>query len=69
MDNKENEIVAEYVTITKFLLEVSRIMKNKNVKIDLEDVATILKIYGEVEDETMKISYDVESKIGIIKIF
>ncbi len=65
----ENEIVAEYVTITKFLLEVSRIMKNKNVKIDLEDVATILKIYGEVEDETMKISYDVESKIGIIKIF
>lgn len=63
-----NEIVNEYISITKFLLEVSQIMKEKELKFDLENVATIFKIFGEFEDETIKIEYNVESKIGKIKI-
>lgn len=63
-----NEIVNEYISITKFLLEVSQIMKEKELKFDLENVATIFKIFGEFEDETIKIEYDTESKIGKIQL-
>ena len=43
-------------------------MKENNIDFDLENVATIFKIFGEFEDETLKISYDVETKIGKIQI-
>ncbi len=64
----KTEIKEEYVTVTKFLLEVSKLMKENNIDFDLENVATIFKIFGEFEDETLKISYDVETKIGKIQI-
>jgi len=64
----KTEIKEEYVTVTKFLLEVSKLMKENNIEFDLENVATIFKIFGEFEDETLKISYDVETKIGKIQI-
>ncbi len=64
----KKEIVAEYVTVTKFLLEVSKIMKENEINFDLEDVVTIFKIYGEFEDEALSISYNNETKIGRIEI-
>ena len=64
----KKEIVAEYVTVTKFLLEVSKIMKENEINFDLEDVVTIFKIYGEFEDEALSIAYNNETKIGRIEI-
>lgn len=62
------EIVEEFVTVTKFLLEVSKIMNEKEIPFDLENVAKIFKIFGEFEDEAIRIEYDMESKIGKIKL-
>ncbi len=64
----ENEIIGEYISPTKFILEVSKIAKNKGIEFLLEDVAPIFKTFGEFEDEYLKIEYDNESKIGKIQI-
>ena len=64
----ENEMIGEYISPTKFILEVSKIAKNKGIEFLLEDVAPIFKTFGEFEDEYLKIEYDNESKIGKIQI-
>ena len=64
----ENEIIGEYISPTKFILEVSKIAKNKGIEFLLEDVAPIFKTFGEFEDEYLKIEYDNESKIGKIQV-
>ncbi len=68
LPTEEKEIVFENITDTKFLLEVSTIMRELNINFDLLDVATIFKIYGKFEDETVRIVYNNETKIGRIEI-
>ncbi len=63
-----DEIIIEDVPVTKFLLEVANLMKEKEIDFDLENVATIFKIFGEFEDKNIKIEYNSETKIGKINI-
>lgn len=50
------------------LVKVSQIAKEKNIKIDFEHLVPIFKLFGEYEDEFIKISYDENSKTGLIYI-
>ena len=63
-----NEIIGEYVSITKFMVEVSQIAEEKNLKINFPHVVPIFKLFGEYEDEFIKISYDEVTKQGKINI-
>ena len=63
-----NEIIGEYVSITKFMVEVSQIAEEKNLKINFPHVVPIFKLFGEYEDEFIKISYDEATKQGKINI-
>lgn len=67
-NEKTDEIIIEDVPVTKFLLEVANLMKEKEIDFDLENVATIFKIFGEFEDKNIKIEYNSETKIGKIEI-
>lgn len=67
-NEKIDEIIIKDVPVTKFLLEVANLMKEKEIDFDLENVATIFKIFGEFEDKNIKIEYNSETKIGKIKI-
>ena len=66
--SNENEIIGQYVSIPQFMVKVSQIAKEKNIKIDFEHLVPIFKLFGEYEDEFIKISYDEGSKRGIITI-
>lgn len=66
--SNENEIIGQYVSIPQFMVKVSQIAKEKNIKIDFEHLVPIFKLFGEYEDEFIKISYDERTKQGIIKI-
>jgi len=63
-----NEIVGEYVSVTKFLFEVSELALEKEIKFSIEKVAPIFKVFMEFEDEYIKISYNESTKQGIINI-
>ena len=63
-----NEIVGEYVSVTKFLFEVSELALEKEIKFSIEKVAPIFKVFMEFEDEYIKITYDEGTKQGIINI-
>ncbi len=58
----------EYVSITKFILEVSRIAKEYSIEFNIDEVAPIFKNFGEFEDENIKIDYNAGTKIGKIEI-
>ena len=40
-----NEIVGEYVSVTKFLFEVSELALEKEIKFSIEKVAPIFKVF------------------------
>lgn len=65
---ENNEIVNEYKTVTMFLLEVSKILIEKEISLDLENVAKIFKIFGEFENDIVRIEYNSDTKIGKIII-
>lgn len=64
----ENEIVAEYVSKSKFLVEVLKVAKEKNIEFDIKNVAPVFNELYEYEDEVIKISYEETSKMGKIQI-
>ena len=66
--NKIDEITGQYISITKFLFEVSEVANNKEIPFSIEKVAPIFKVFNEFEDEFIKIDYNIETKIGTIQI-
>ena len=66
--SNENEIIGQYVSIPQFMVKVSQIAKEKNIQIDFEHLVPIFKLFGEYEDEFIKISYDEGTRKGIINI-
>ncbi len=68
LNKKINKFENEYVSITKFILETSRIAKEYNIEFNIDEVAPIFKNFGEFEDENIKIEYNLETKLGIIEI-
>ena len=62
------EIVGEYVSVTKFMVEVSELAEERNIEINFKHVVPIFKLFGEFEDEHIKISYNESTKQGIINI-
>ena len=67
-ENLQNEIIGEYISQTKFILEVSRIAREKQLDFNIDEVAPIFKNFGEFEDESMFIEYNSTTKIGKITI-
>ena len=63
-----SEIVGEYVSVTKFMVEVSELAEERNIEINFKHVVPIFKLFGEFEDEHIKISYNESTKQGIINI-
>lgn len=67
-ENNNSSIVGEYISVTKFMVEVNKIAKERKFEFDLENVVPVFKLFGEYEDEHLKITYDEESKQGIINL-
>ena len=64
----ENEISGFYISKSKFLVEVLKIAKEKNIEFDIKNVAPVFNELYEYEDEFLAINYDENTKIGKIKI-
>ena len=64
----ENEISGSYISKSKFLVEVLKIAKEKNIEFDIKNVAPVFNELYEYEDEFLAINYDENTKIGKIKI-
>ncbi len=62
------EIVGEYVSVTEFMVTVSKVAKEKSIAIDFEHLVPIFKLFGEYEDRFIKITYNEGTKQGIINI-
>ena len=65
---KINEIRGEYVSITDFIVEASKIAKQKNIEFDLINTVPVFKLFGEYENKDLKIIFNESSKQGIILI-
>ncbi len=63
-----NEIIGEYVSGTNFMVTVSKIAEEKNIDFNLKHIVPVFQMFGEYEDEFIKISYDEATKKGIINI-
>ena len=63
-----NEIIGEYVSVTEFMVTVSKVAKEKSIAIDFEHLVPIFKLFREYEDKFIKIIYDEGTKQGIISI-
>ena len=63
-----NEIINKYASITDFVVEVSKIAKEKNITFDLVNVVPVFKLFGEYESNDIKIVYNEETKEGTILI-
>ena len=63
-----NEIINKYASITDFVVEVSKIAKEKNITFDLVNVVPVFKLFGEYESNDIKIVYNEETKEGTITI-
>lgn len=63
-----NEIVGEYISIPQFMVKVSKLAQEKDIKIDFEHLVPIFKLFGEYEDECIKITYNESNKQGTILI-
>ena len=63
-----NEIIGEYVSVTEFMVTVSKVAKEKSIAIDFEHLVPIFKLFGEYEDRFIKITYNEGTKQGIISI-
>lgn len=64
----EKIIVNEYVSKSKFLVEVLKISKERNIEFDIKNVAPVFNELYEYEDEFIIINYDEITKIGKIQI-
>ncbi len=67
-EEKINEIRGEYVSITDFIVEASKIAKQKNIEFDLINIVPVFKLFGEYENKDLKIIFNESSKQGIILI-
>lgn len=67
--NNENEISGEYKSKSKFLVEVLKIAKDRNVEFDIKNVAPVFNELYEYDDDYLIINYDENTKIGKIKFF
>ncbi|MBN1469493.1 MAG: hypothetical protein JW924_12275 [Fusobacteriaceae bacterium] len=65
---EKQEISGIYISKSKFLVEVLKIAKDKNIEFDIKNVAPVFNELYEYEDEFLNINYDENTKIGIIKI-
>jgi len=70
VEDKEisNEIVGEYVSVTDFIVEVSKMAKQKNIEFDLINIVPVFKLFGEYENKDIKIIFNEKSKQGTIFI-
>lgn len=70
VEDKEisNEIVGEYVSVTDFIVEVSKMAKQKNIEFDLINIVPVFKLFGEYENKDIKITFNEKSKQGTIFI-
>jgi hypothetical protein len=68
INKNSNEIIGEYISVTKFLFEVSDIVLKKGIPFSIEKVAPIFKVFMEFEDEFIRILYDESTKEGVINI-
>lgn len=68
IENKKDiaKISNEYISISKFLVEVYKMAKEKGINFDVENVMPIFNFMKEYEDEVLKINYNEENKIGNI---
>ena len=66
--DNSNEIIGEYVSIPQFMVRVRELSREKNITLNFEDLVPIFKLFGEYEDEFIKISYDEATKQGKINI-
>lgn len=67
--NNENEISGEYKSKSKFLVEVLKIAKDRNVEFDIKNVAPVFNELYEYDDDYLIINYDENTKIGKIKFY
>jgi hypothetical protein len=65
----EKEISGSYISKSKFLVEVLKIAKERNIEFDIKNVAPVFNELYEYEDEVLAINYDENTKIGKIIIF
>ncbi len=66
--DNSNEMIGEYISVTKFLFEVSDLALKREITFSIEKVAPIFKVFMEFEDEFIRISYDEATKQGKINI-
>lgn len=64
VENKE--IVDEYISVSKFIVEVYKLSKEKNINFDFENIMPVFSFMKVYEDEFMKIEYEENTKIGKI---
>ena len=62
----DTEIVAEYISVSKFIVEVYKLSKEKNINFDFENIMPIFSFMKVYEDEFMKIEYNENTRIGRI---
>ena len=62
----DTEIVAEYISVSKFIVEVYKLSKEKNISFDFENIMPIFSFMKVYEDEFMKIEYNENTRIGRI---
>ena len=62
------EITGDYVSVTDFIVEVSKIAKEKGIDFDLINVVPVFKLFGEYENKDIKITYNEGTKQGSINI-
>lgn len=60
------EIVAEYISVSKFIVEVYKLSKEKNINFDFENIMPVFSFMKVYEDEFIKIQYDENTRIGKI---
>lgn len=65
-NSNENEIIAEYISVSKFIVEVFKLTKEKNINFDFENIMPVFNFMKIYEDELIKIEYEEKTKIGKI---
>jgi len=67
-NESSNEIIGEYVSVTSFMVTVSKIAEKENIDFNLKHIVPVFQMFGEYEDEFIKIIYNEGTKQGTIKI-
>lgn len=66
--SNQKVIKGEYVSVTQFMVEVSKVAENLNIEFNLKHIVPVFQLFGEYEDEFLKIDYNETTKKGNIKI-